>query len=222
MRKRRFGRVGEAGALPEAGFRVDLGEERASDLGEERVEVGEVGRRQGAGSGGDLGEGEAGGGSFGYGPDERGGLAGGGVLQRARGEALGHPGGEREVDGEWITRAGSEESAGDGIEDGGVDQAVARAEGVMRGGEIAMAGEGGVSESAESFRGEGLGLGTKQEAGRGLVLLKELEGVEVIGGGEYPAAGSGGGGGVRSEAEVRIDRGGLEDRGRGWLRGRVD
>ena len=111
--------------------------------------------------------------------------------------------------GERVARAGGEEGAGDRIEDGGVDQAVAGAERVVRSGEVAVAGEDGVGEGAEGFGREGLSLGAEQEAGGGLVLLHELVGVEVVGGGENPGGGCGGGGGVGGEAEVGVG-------GEGW------
>ena len=119
-------------ALPEGGLGVDVGEERAGDVGEEGVEIGDGWRRDGAVSRVDLGDGVAGDGGLGDRPDEGVVLTDGGVALGGGGEALGHAGGEGEVDGEREARARAEEGAGDGVEDGGVDEAFARAEVVAR------------------------------------------------------------------------------------------
>ena len=113
---------------------------------------------------------------------------------RDGGEALGHADGEAEIEREREARAGAVESAGDGIEDGGVDEAVVWAEAVTGDGEVGGGREigggcgGGAEdfggERAEGFGGEGLGLGAEKEAGGGLLLLRDLVGVEVVGGGE--------------------------------------
>ncbi len=194
-----LGGLGAAGALPEGGFGVDVGEEGAGDLGEERVEVGGGGLRQGAGADGDFGDGVVGGGGFAEGPEEGVVLSGGGEALRGGGETLGHAEGEGEVDGEREAWAGAEEGAGDGIEDCGVDEAFAGAEVVVREGEVAL--EGGLCEGADGFGVEGLGFGAEQEAGGGLVLLREFVGVEIVGCGEDPGGGGDCGGGVGEEAE---------------------
>ncbi len=62
---------------------------------------------------------------------------------RDGGEALGHACGEAEVDREGEARARSVEGARDRIEDGGVDQAVARAEAIAGDGEIGGVGNEG-------------------------------------------------------------------------------
>ena len=66
-------------------------------------------------------------GGFGDGPDDGVGLAGGDEALGGGGESLGHAEGEAEVVGEGEARLGAEECAGDGIEDGGVDEAFAGA-----------------------------------------------------------------------------------------------
>ena len=48
---------------------------------------------------------------------------------------------------------------------------------------------------------KGLGLGAEEEAGGGLVFLREFEGVEVVGGGEDPGGGGDCSGRVGDEAE---------------------
>ena len=74
----------------------------------------------------------------------------------------------------------------------------------MRGRKIAVAGDDGIDESPEGFGGQGLGFGAEQEAGRGLVLLHELEGVEVVGRGEYPGGKRGGGWCVGGDVKVGV------------------
>ena len=70
------------------------------------------------------------------GPEDRIVLTGGGEALRYGGKALGHAKGEADIDGERITGAGVEEGAGDGVEDGGVDEAFAGAEIVVGDGEV--------------------------------------------------------------------------------------
>ena len=193
-----------ADALPEGGFGVDVGEEGAGDSGEEGVEVGGDGLGEGAGAGVDLGDDEVGAGGFGDGPEESVVLAAGGELLRGGGEALGHAEREAEVDGEGEARARGVKGAGDGVEDGGVDEAFAGAEVVVGDGEVG--GEGGGGEGAKGLGGEGVGFGAEEEAGGGLMLLGELEGVEIVGGGEDPGGGGDGGGGVGQEAEWTAGR----------------
>ena len=87
--------------------------------------------------------------------------------------------------GRWREENGgarAEEGAGDGIEDCGVDEAFAWAKIVVGDGEVG--GEGGFCESPDGFGVKGLALGAEEEAGGSLVFLRELVGVEVVGGGE--------------------------------------
>ena len=94
-------------------------------------------------------------------------------------EALGHAEGEADVDGEREARARAEEGARDRVEDRGVDEAFARAEIVVGDGEVGL--QGGLCEGADGFGVEGLGFGTKEDAGRGVVFLREFVGVEIVG-----------------------------------------
>ena len=68
--------TGATGTLPEGGFGVHFGEERAGDLGEDGVEVGFDGNGEGACADVDFGDGVVGGGGFGNGPEEGVGLIG--------------------------------------------------------------------------------------------------------------------------------------------------
>ena len=111
-------------------------------------------------------------------------LSGGGEALRDGCEALGHAEGEADVDGEREARARAEEGARDGVEDGGVDEAFARAEVVVGEGEVGL--ERGLREGADGFGVEGLGFGTEEDAGGGVVFLREFVGVEIVGGGEDP------------------------------------
>ena len=76
-------------------------------------------------------------------------------------------------------------------------------------------------ESAESSWLEALGLGAEEQAGGGLLLLCDFEGVQVVGGGEKErgCGGAGGerGGGVWEQAEVA--EGPAGDGGVGGVRG---
>lgn len=193
------GRAHAAGALPEVGLRVDIGEEGAGDLGQDGVEVGCDGLGEGAGADFDLGDGVVGDGGLGDGPDEGIVLSGCGKSLRYGSETLCHAQGESKVDGEGEARAHAEEGTGDGVEDSGVDEAFAGAEVVSGHGEISGSRCGG--EGANGLGGEGLRLGAEEEAGAGAVLLRELEGVEIVGGGEDPGVGGGGRGGIRQELE---------------------
>ena len=143
--------------------------------------------RQGARADVDLGDGVVGGGGFAERPEEGVVLAGGGEALRGGGEALGHAEGEADVDGERKARARAEEGARDGVEDRGVDEAFARAEVVVGEGEVEL--QGGFGEGADGFGMERLGFGAEEDAGGGVVFLRELVGVEVVGCGEYPGAG---------------------------------
>ena len=93
---------GEAsGALPEGGLGVDVGKEGAGDAGKEGVEVGLGGWRGGWNgiSGGNLADGEACDGGFGYRPEQSSTLAEADETLGAGQEALCHAGGEGGVDG---------------------------------------------------------------------------------------------------------------------------
>ncbi len=73
-------------------------------------------------------------------------------------------------------------------------------------------------EGADGFGVERLGFGAEQDAGGGVVFLRELEGVEIVGGGEDPGGGRDCGDGVGEKAE-RASGGGLR---RGVGRGDED
>jgi hypothetical protein len=206
------GGLGAADALPGGGFGIDIAEERAGDLGEQGVEVGSGGLGEGAGADLNFGDGVVGCGCGGDGPDEGIVLIAGGESLGVSGEALGHAEGEAEIDGEGEAGARGEESSGDGVEDGGVDEAFARAEVVAGYGEVAF--ERCRGEGAEGFGVEGLGFDAEEEAGGGLILLGELEGVEIVGCGEDPGSGGDGGGGVGEETEWATG-----GEGRGGVRG---
>jgi len=133
--------LGAAGALPEGGFGVDVGEERARDEGEETVEVAICRLRQGAWRDLHLGYGEVGDSCFGQRPEQGVVLCGGCVALRRGGEASCHAEREAEIDSEWKAGARAEEGAGDRVEDRGVHEAFAGAEFVVGDGEIV--GDGG-------------------------------------------------------------------------------
>jgi hypothetical protein len=175
-----------AGPLPEGGFGVDVGEERGGDLSEERVEIRGGGLRQGTRADIDFGDGVVGGGCLAEWPEE-------GVVLSGGGEALGggcetpcHAEREAEVDCQREAGAGAEKGAGDGIEDRGVDQAFAGTEVVVGRGEVAL--DGRLCQGANGLGAERLGFGTEEEAGGGVVFLREFVGVEVVGRGEDPGA----------------------------------
>ena len=187
-----------AGALPVDGFGVYVGEEGACDLGEDGVEV-VGGLLEGARAGVDLSDGVVGDGGLGDGPEEGVVLVGGGKALGGHGEALCHAGREAEVDGDGEAGRGAEEGACDRVEDGGVEEAFAGAEVVAGYGKIG--GGNGCGEGADGFGLERLGLRAEEDAAGGVVFLRELEGVEVVGRGKDPGAGGGGGGSVMEEAQ---------------------
>ena len=78
------------------------------------------------------------------------------------------------------------EGSSDWVEDGGVDEAFVRAKIVVGEGEVGE--ERGFGEGADGLRMDGLGFGAEQDAGGGVVFLRELPGVEVVCGGEEPGA----------------------------------
>ncbi len=194
--------------LPEGGFGVDVGEEGAGDLGEETVDVGGDGLEEGAGADVDFGDGAVAGGGFVDRPDEHVVLTGGGEALRRGGETLGHAQRQAEVDGERVSGAGAEEGAGDGIEDGGVDEAFARAEIVVGYGEVVLKGRPG--QGANGFGVKGLGFGAEEDAGCRVIFLREFVGVEIVGRGEHPGGGRDRGQGVGDQAEG-ASGGGLRD-----------
>ena len=103
----------------------------------------------------DFGDGVVGDGGFAEGPEEGVVLSGGGEALRGGREALCHAEGEAEIDGEREARARAEERAGDGVEDGGVDEAFARAEIVVGQGEVGFEMQTG--RGREWLRGGGTG-----------------------------------------------------------------
>ena len=140
-RQRRFAEdglrgLGAAGALPEAGFGVDVGEEGAGDVGEQAVEIGVLGLRDGAGADVDLGDGEVGGGGFARGQRKESSCEAAVKRCAVAARRFGHAEGEAEVDGEREAGARAEEGAGDWVEDCGVDEAFAGAEIVVGDGEV--------------------------------------------------------------------------------------
>ena len=139
---------------------------------------------EGSGANVDLGDAVIDGGGFVERPEERVILSGGGKALRCGGEAFGHAKGEPDIDCEREARASAEESASDGVEDGGIDQAFAGAEIVVRDGEIAL--HCGSGEGANGLGMERLGFGTEKDAGGCTVFLCEFIGVEVVGGSEDP------------------------------------
>ena len=179
--------LGATGALPEGCFGIDVGEEGAGDEGEQAVEISGAGLRDGAWGDLHLGDGEVGGSGFGERPEEGVILRGGGEALCRGGQTASHAEGEAEVDGERKAGPRAEEGAGDGVEDCGVDEAFAGAEIVVGDGEVG--GEGGFREGTDGFGVKGLTLGAEEEAGGGLVFLREFVGVEVVGGGEDPGGG---------------------------------
>jgi hypothetical protein len=106
---------------------------------------------------------------------------------RDRGQTLRHAEGEAEVDGEGEARARAEECAGDGIKNCRVDESFARAEVVVGHGEVVL--EGRLRESAYGLGVERLGFGAEEDAGGGVVFLREFVGVEVVGCVENPGGG---------------------------------
>lgn len=148
--------------MPEDGSGIDVAEERTGDLGEDRVEV-VGGLGEGARPDVDFGNGVVGDGGLGDGPKDGIILICGGEALRGDGEPLCHAGREAEVDGEREARRGAEESACDGIEDGGVEEALARAKVVAGYGEIG-GGDGG-GEGSDGFGLKGMRLGAEEEAG---------------------------------------------------------
>ena len=198
--------LGAASALPEGGFGFNIAEERAGDLGEERVEVWGDGLRQGARANGDLCDAVVDGGRFAEGPKESVVLSGGGEALRDGCKALGHAEGEADVDGQREAGARAEEGASDGIEDGGVDEAFARAEVVVGQGEIRL--NRGPGQGADGLGMERLSFGAEQDAGRGLILLREFVGAKVVGCGENPGTGRDYGRSVGENTEG-TSRGGL-------------
>ena len=201
-----LGGLSAAGTLPEGGLGVDVGEEGTGDVGEDGVEIGGGWLRQDAGADADFGDGEVSGGGFAEGPEEAVVLSGGGESLRDGREALCHTEGEADVDGEREARARAEESAGDGVEDGGVREAFAGTEIIVGQGEIGF--ECGPGESANGFGVERLGFGAEEDAGCGIVFASEFVGVEIVGGGEYPGGGRDCSQGVGEKAE-RATRGAM-------------
>jgi hypothetical protein len=201
-----LGGLGTAGALPEGSFCFNIGEERAGDLGEERVEIGNNGLRQSARADGNLRDAVVDGGGFAEGPEESFVLSDGGEALRGGGEALCHAEGEADVDGERKAGARAAEGAGDGVEDGGVDEAFARTEIVVGQGEIAL--QRGSGQGADGLGVEGLSFGAEEDAGGGVVFLREFVGVEIVGCGEEPGCRGDGCWSVRDKAE-RASGGGL-------------
>ena len=176
-----------ARSLPEGSLGVDVGEERRGDLSEEGVDVESGGLRQRARADVDLGDAAVGDGRFVERPEDCVVLAAGGESLGDGGESLGHAEGETDVDGERIAGARAEEGARYGIEDGGVDKTLAGAEIIVAEGEVGE--ERGFGEGADGFGVDGLGFGTKQNAGGGVAFLRELPCVEVVGCGEDPGVG---------------------------------
>jgi len=196
---KRLSWLGATGSLPEGGFGVDVGEERAGDEGEETVEVAICGLRGGARGDFYFGDGEVGDCCFGEWPEERVILRGGGEPLSGGGETASHAKGEAEVDGKWETGSSAKQGAGDWVEDCRVDEAFPRTKLVVCDGEVV--GEGGLGQGADGFGLQRLAFGTEKKTACGVVLLREFIGVEIVGCGENPWGGGDGCGSVRDDTK---------------------
>lgn len=155
--------------------------------------------KEAAGADVDFGDSAVGTRGFVEGPEERVALPGGGEALRNSRETLCHAEGEAEVDGHRVSRPRTEEGASDWVQDCGVDEAFARSEIVVCGGEIAL--ERGFCQGADGFGVERLGFSAEQDAGGGVIFLGEFIGVEKVGGSERPGGGRDRCEGIRDEAE---------------------
>ena len=144
-----LGGLSAAGPLPEGGPGVDVGEEGAGDLSEERVEVRDDGLRQGASADVDFGDGAISRRCLVEWPEESIILSGGDGALRGNCEAPRHAEREADVDGEREARARAEKGARDRVEDGGVDEAFAGAEFVVGEGEVGL--KRGLRQRADRF-----------------------------------------------------------------------
>ena len=190
--------MGGACALPVWGFGVYVGEEGGGDVREQCVEVEGGWLGQLAWASVDFGDEEVGGCGFGDGPENGFVVSGGEGALCGVGEALGHAEGETEIDGEREAGSCAVEGTGDGVEDGGVDEAFAGAEMVVGKDEV-----GGVAGEAAEDRGrEGFGAGAEQEAGGGLVLLGKGVGVDETGWWEDEFDAGGGYGWIGEQVQV--------------------
>jgi len=124
------------------------------------------------------------------------------------GQALGHAQGEAEIDGQGEPGAGSEQRAGERIEDGGIDQAGVRGQLVTGDGEVRWGGENGVGEGADGGGSQRAGLGAEHEDGAGLVFFGQLAGADKISRGAGPGR-AGGRSGDDADGRIEVFREGV-------------
>jgi len=195
--------LGDPGPLPEGSLGLDICEQRTGDDGEDRVQVGAGGLRNGSMAGVHLDDGVTGYCGLRDRPKKRVVLPERGIPLSDCAKPFRHAERERQVDGQGKARAGAVQGPGDGVEDCGVDQALAGAEIVARRYQVCT-GEDRVDERADAFGLHTLGLRTEDEAGLGPMATGQIREVEVVACRQDPGKSGGDGGHIRDQSDIAV------------------